>query len=123
MLRTSRFVLSAIVALAAASCGDDPDPTVSGAWLGISQGVTLQLTLSQNDMGTVTGSGTIASEATTTALTVGSGTHVYPNLSLTLQLTGFEDMNYTGTLSSPTTISGSLNGSGFDDFAINLEKQ
>ena len=36
---------------------------------------------------------------------------------------GYEDMNFTGRMSGETLISGTLNGSGFDDFNVNLGRR
>ena len=84
---------------------------------------SLQLTLNQQPDGTVAGSGTISSAVGSIALTVLSGTHVFPSLSLTLGATGLLDTNLTGTVTSPTMIAATLNGSGFTNESITLTKQ
>ncbi len=112
------------------ACGDsgtesDPDPTVTGSWWGVlgptlSSG-TLQITMTQQPDGSVSGSGSIT-EGTPIPLTISAGTHVFPNLSLTLTATGLEDMNLTGTVTSATTIAVEVTGAGFD-FTVDLTKQ
>ena len=111
-----------------AACGSDaaapePDPTVTGSWSGTANQFTIQLTLNQQPDGTVVGGGTFVSEVGSLALTVLSGTHVFPSLSLTLGATGLLDTNLTGTVTSSTTIAATLNGSGFINESINLTKQ
>jgi hypothetical protein len=109
-----------------AACGSDatapePDPTVTGSWSGAGNGFSLQLTLNQQPDGSVAGSGSITSPTGSIALTVSSGTHAFPNLSLTLGATGLLDTNLTGTVTA-TMITATLNGSGFTDESITLTK-
>lgn len=109
------------------ACGDsttepEPDPVVTGSWSGTSQGATLNLTLSEGVGGAVSGSGNIVG-SDNIALTVRQGTHSYPNLSLVLGAQGYEDMNFAGRLLSEDEIAGTLNGSGFDDFNLNLTRE
>lgn len=111
-----------------AACGDsatepEPDPLVTGSWSGTSQGVTLNLTLTEGVGGSVSGSGNMAGSLDNLALVVRQGTHSYPSLSLVLAATGYEDLNFAGRLLSEDEISGTLNGSGFDDFNLNLRRR
>ena len=102
----------------------EPDPTVTGSWITTSLGSpNLLITMSEQANGSVIGNGTIEWSADTRAFTISSGVHVFPNLSLTLSATGFEDLNLTGHVSptfSSTLISAKLNGSGFDNVSIQL---
>ena len=115
------------MALAPAACGDSataPEiPTVSGSWSGTSQGLTLNLTLSEGAGGAVAGSGNISGGGYNLALIVRQGTHNDPAVSLILGATGYEDMNFAGRMSSEMDITGTLNGSGFDNFNFNLTKK
>ena len=116
------------LALAATACKDNSTgpaapPTVSGSWSGTSQGLTLNLTLSEGVGGAVSGSGNIAGGGLNLALVVRQGTHVDPNLTLILGATGYEDMNFAARLSSATQMTGTLNGSGFDNYNLNLTKR
>jgi len=120
--------LVAALALSAAACGKDstapdPPPSVSGSWSGSSQGVTLNLTLQEGTDGAVSGSGNMAGGTDNIALVVRQGTHVHPNLTLILGATGYEDMNFTATVTTATQMAGTLNGSGFSDFDLNLVKR
>jgi hypothetical protein len=72
--------------------------------------------------GAVTGTGTISGAGTPLAITV-TGTHSHPNVSLNANAPGFEPMNFQGTFTNDNTINGTLNGSGFDNFALTLQRQ
>jgi len=116
------------VALSLAACSESPvepvpDPMVSGAWTGTSQGFTLNLTLSEGIGGAVAGSGNIAGGDLNTALIVRQGSHSYPHLTLVLGSQGYEDFNFAAQLVSATQMAGTINGSGFDDFNFNLTKR
>ena len=122
--------LVAMLALGLGGCGGEsatepppPPPTVSGAWSGTSQGVTLNLTLVEGAGGAVSGSGNIVGTDANMALTVRQGSHAYPDLSLVLGATGYQDMNFAARLGSATQMTGTLNGSGFDNFNLNLNKR
>jgi hypothetical protein len=119
----SRLFLLLPLCVILAACGDDAiepeaDPTVSGIWSGTSGATTLTLTMNEAADGTVTGSGGLAG----VALGIRSGTHVFPNLSLVLAPLGAQDADFTGTVTSATTIEGTLNGSGFINENFNLTK-
>lgn len=130
MLSTKKIVPILVLALAAAGCGDSSEsptepetkPSIAGSWSGSSQGVSLQLVVQQSESGALSGSGTLSSGSEFLALTVTSGAYSHPNVSMTLQNEQFEEMNYTGSASG-TTIAGSLNGSGFSNFTLNLNRQ
>jgi len=112
------------------ACGDsgtesDPDPTVAGSWFGTLgptlSTLTLAITMNQQTDGSVSGSGSIT-QGMVVPFTISAGTHVFPNLSLTLTATGLEDMTLTGTVFSATEIDVAVTGAGFD-FDMNLVKQ
>lgn len=124
--KLTTLLLPAVFVLAAA-CGSDatgPESTnVSGTWTGSSSGITLSVTLSEGSDGSLSGSGNISGGTESFALTVSSGTHAGSTVSFTMESAGFRDLNYAGTLQSPTSMSGSLNGSGFNNTNLNLTKQ
>jgi hypothetical protein len=96
---------------------------VSGSWTGTSAGVTLNLTLSEGIGGGVSGSGNITGGDENLALIVRQGSHVHPDLTLVLGAMGYEDINFAGRMSGETQITGTLNGSGFDNFNFNLGRR
>ena len=109
------------------SCGGDDNPTqpsnptLTGAWVGTGSGFVINATLSQTGT-SVSGNGTMAASGISLACTF-SGTNVYPNISLTISVLGFQDSNYTGTFSNDNTHSGKLNGSGFVDVNLTFVRQ
>lgn len=114
-----------VALMACDSAEEDEDPTISGQWQGTAnfQGtpLTVSILLTERDQA-ITGSGTVTF-VNPVAVSV-TGTHNYPNVALTIQSSGLEDLNFSGTLTGDArSISGSLSGSGFDNFAITLRKQ
>jgi hypothetical protein len=108
----------------------DPDPVqnnpaLSGQWRGTAtvQGSTLTVNLQiVENNGVVNGNGTITL-ANPVAVSA-TGTYNFPSVALTIRSSGLEDLNFTGTLGADgRSLSGSMSGSGFDNFAITLSKQ
>ena len=108
------------------ACGGETTPTVNGRWSGSATSaslglVTLTLTLSESENGAITGSGNIV-DGENVAVTV-TGTHADPNVSMNLSLGAqFEAINFAGQFVGDNTITGTLNGSGFTNFAMTLRK-
>jgi hypothetical protein len=124
-----RYLLVGL-ALLIAACGSEggstePDvPDVQGQWNGafntnVGSG-NLSLTLNEAN-GNVTGTGTLTAAGDALALTV-TGNYAPPNVSLQMTSPGFEPMNLSGTLSEDE-IDGTLNGSGFVNIAVTLDRQ
>ena len=114
-----------------AACGGDGSsgPTrveAEGSWTGSikdnsgSQVGTLTLTLTETN-GSVSGNGNLASSSEALAVTA-SGTYSPPNLSLNLSAPGFETVNLSATVGEQT-MTGTLNGSGFVNSGITLNRQ
>lgn len=118
------------VALCVVSCGGDtptePAPiAVQGTWNGpvqvtSSSSGSMALTLTETN-GTVSGSGTLAASGGSVAVTA-NGTYVPPTLSLTISAPGFSDLNLTATVGEQQ-MTGTLNGSGFLNSAVILNRQ
>ena len=107
------LAVSALLAIAGCADVSAPEtPTMSGPWIGTVGGTTIRAVMTE-DKNVVTGSGHVAFGAQTVAMAV-TGTHVYPNVSLTMRVPGFQDLNYMGRFTSPNTIQGRANGSGFN---------
>lgn len=103
------------------ACGDstEPTPTATGAWTGSASGVTLTVTISESASGTLSGSGNFTGPFGSAAVNI-TGTHAHPSISFTMTSTGFTDVNFSGSFTGDNTIQGSLNGSGFNSFALTL---
>ncbi len=126
MAGLSLMVLALVLMLAA--CGGDATgpktPTVTGAWSGTIGGTgnmgSLSLTLTETN-GAVVGSGVISgSESVAVHVT---GTHAHPSVSLAMTSSGYEDCNFSGTMTATNTIAGTLNGSGFYNRPVTLTRQ
>jgi hypothetical protein len=104
-----------------AACGSStsPAPALNGSWTGTAQDVALSVTLTQS--GTqVTGTGQLVS-GETFPVTV-TGTFAAPGFALTLTPDQFVPVTYTGSISHDT-LTGHLNGSGFDNQSLTLTRQ
>lgn len=114
------FLLGAIM-----GCSDSPTGpdrvNINGTWAGSTAGMNISVTINETG-GSVTGSGNMSGPGGSVAMQV-SGTRSGVALSLLLVAQGYEPTNFTGTIQSNTTITGSLTGSGFTDLSITLTKQ
>jgi hypothetical protein len=112
------------------ACGGDsnkPTPIeAEGAWSGQvhdndgSVLGTLSMTLTETS-GTVTGNGNISSPTLAEAINV-NGTYTEPNLSVSLTSECCNPINLSATVGE-TTMTGTLNGSGFINATITLTRQ
>ncbi len=118
-----------LLTLMLTGCGDDgpsePDtPAVQGQWNGVintnAGSGSLSLTLNEAN-GNITGSGTLTVTGDAIALTV-TGNYAPPNVSLQMTAPGFEPMNLSGAVNEDE-IAGTLNGSGFVNIAVTLDRQ
>jgi hypothetical protein len=132
MIRTMKYAAQVaflltltLVGVGCDSGGDDEDPNLDGRWLGTTtvQGATFTADLQINENGgnvNATGTVTFINPLAVSA----TGTYNFPNVSMTIQSSGFEDLNFSGTLSADgDQLTGSMNGSGFDNFSITLRRQ
>ena len=110
--------------VAAVGCGDDANepkiPSLDGRWSGTTSDLTLSVTLTEDER-VVTGSGTLSGSSTSIALAV-DGSHVHPDVSLTMSASGYEDMNFTGEFINDEAVRGELRGSGFNGETLTLSK-
>lgn len=123
-----RLLVVSALTLLAAGCGGDsgtePKQTITGTWNGTITGSagsgTMSLTLTQS--GTqVTGAGSLSAPLGSAAITA-SGTFSAPTLSLNLSATGFQSINFTGTVNG-NSMTGTMNGSGFQNYGVTLTRQ
>ena len=118
------FLLVGLVDLV--GCGGDRvtgvPASIAGRWAGAAEGtsVSMQLTESGTD---VAGTGVFTDASGAAQISV-RGTYQQPAVNLTLQFpnTNFNPVFLSGTASADV-ITGALNGSGYDNFAITLARQ
>jgi hypothetical protein len=125
-----RLALGAVlVALALTGCGSDeghePDNSeAEGTWAGIitgdAQEGSLEWTLQDTDGG-ISGNGSLSTATASVALTI-EGTFSPPNLTLTVSPQGVEDFSFFGTVGE-TSMKGRLNGAGFVNRTVTLDRQ
>jgi hypothetical protein len=120
-----RRLFSALALFATlAACGSSstaPAATIAGSWVGPTGTQVLSLTLVTNN-GMVSGSGTITRTPTgTRALTV-SGSFTGSTFTATLSSGIASPFQITATLSE-STLTGSLNGSGFAGDPVIMQRQ
>ncbi len=95
-------------------------PSTAGSWSGtLTSGgrvgsVTLDFT---QDLTRISGNGMLG----TFSMTVNGEAH-YPDLQFTCTVPTYAPFVFTGTFTSPTTISGTVNGSGFVNAALELTR-
>lgn len=121
--RARGFTLIALMATLLGACGGDstaPEPSIVGTWSGALQTGTMTVTLSLNESA-ISGSGSLIGPSESIAMTV-TGTFSRPNVSLNMVAVGYEPMNYTGTLDEDVIL-GRINGSGFVNVTVNLNRQ
>lgn len=123
------IVLLGTLSLAFAACSDNPtedtEPVITGRWFGQTtiQGTPLSMELQMQENGgnvNATGNMVLVEPLAVTA----TGVYNFPSLSLTVRSSGYADMSFTGELGADgDAISGSMRGSGFDNFSITLRRQ
>ena len=100
---------------------EKPDP--AGSWTSSSAGATLTMVLA-NANGAVSGSGVYSVGVTSVALTItGAYSASATTVSLSMQATGFQTLNFSGQLINTNQMVGTLNGSGFTNTAWVFNKQ
>lgn len=129
-MRRPKPVLPLLFALLIAACGGDDaaapkDIVVTGEWAGragAGNGVfDIEITMTETE-GSVSGTGRfVAAGAVVAAFTL-SGTHTFPEVALTIVATGFQDALFTGSFTGDNTITGQLNGSGFENEPVTVTR-
>lgn len=128
-MRALRALAACILVYGIAACGGDSNGPkrieVEGSWSGTvvddngaSDGLSLALTETN---GSVTGNGTFIAGTTSVAVQA-SGTYAPPTVSLTISAPSFEPVNLTASVDE-SKMAGTINGSGFLNAAVNLQRQ
>jgi hypothetical protein len=121
-------LLAAVLALPLAGCGGDStapsNEVLTGTWSGTVQAsqttVTLTMTITETN-GAVTGTGQFNGGGAGLPVTV-SGTFTSPNADLAITAEGFAASTVKGTVSG-TQMKATLNGSGFVNQPITMQRQ
>lgn len=125
-MRYTLRLIVAFAALALAGCSDStlpPVQTVDGTWKGSQNGFALSLDMTQSGTSVSSCDASFGSNGGFESGTC-SGTFNYPTLNVTINVTGFQPLLYTATMSSSQAVlSGTLNGSGLDHVAMSIKKQ
>jgi hypothetical protein len=121
-----RRLLAAAAVVMCLGCGSDllsPVMTVDGQWTGIQNGYSMSLNMVQSgtDVTGIADIGGVAGSAEGSLV----GTFTYPDLKVTITFPGVTDAAvYTGTMSQAAAkINGKLNGSGFTNLELDIQKR
>jgi len=98
-----------------------PQGPMAGHWLGTASGLTMDWDLKDNS-GQLSGTGDFSVPSAALSVNI-SGSRADTTVSLTLTAAGYQPATYNGLLLSDTLVSGTLNGSGFGLFFVNMHKQ
>ena len=121
----------AVLTLALFGCGGDSgasgpsdESLAQGSWSGTLSGGAIEGDLEwglEDSGGEISGNGSLSTLVRTAPLTI-AGTFTPPSLTLTIQSEGFEDFTFSGTVSEES-MKGRLNGSGFNNRTVTLDRQ
>jgi len=125
----NRLAALAIGATLFGACGGDSTtapaiPSATGTWSGsfttTSGGTNVVLTLSmvETSENVLSGNGSFQVGSNSLVANVTGGVHNHPAISITVSVTGFDDLLIMGTFTDDDTISASLVGSGFSGEGI-----
>jgi len=129
-----RWLLLSFATLALVACGSPTElepsgPSVTGSWTGIGQDgfnfFDLSLALTEGPSGKISGTARLAHVVASQGafdFVVRNGAHGHPDVLVSLYTTGRVDVNYSGRFISEHTIEGFMNGSGFNNVAITLNR-
>jgi hypothetical protein len=118
-MRQIAFALS-LVLLVSCDKSTKPKPSIAGTWSGSGGGISMTVALTQTAT-VVSGNGSMSGSGGALALTA-QGTFSEPNFSLTMSATGYQPYNFAGTLNG-NSMTGVMNGSGFNQVGMTLTRQ
>lgn len=117
MVRMRTWGTVLVLALAACSDATEPERSIAGRWAGLAVGINFDFVVT-DQAGAIRGTGTALAAALSLALSL-EGTHVHPDVSITMSAPGYEPINFSGTVTG-RQMSGTLNGSGFHSEQLTL---
>jgi hypothetical protein len=126
---TYRRIPALLLVCASLACGDSSGPSapsMTGTWSGNTSagGVPFTFSMTVTAAGQqVSGNGQFMVQGGGSVVFTVAGNHVHPNVSLTIMATGSQDAIYTGSFTNNSSISGQLNGSGFVNVGLTLNRQ
>lgn len=124
MRRLAAVFMFVLAPAALFSCSDSPtgpaEVNIEGTWTGSVDVGTFTLTIAQ-DGSDLSGSGNVSNEGGSIALNF-TGTRSGTSISLNITSSGFQDLDYSGTIQSSTRITGTLHGSGFQGESLTLTR-
>lgn len=122
MKRVAWLVLTTLVITACGDSSGPRTPSMTGTWNGSIGSYSMSITLREQS-GSITGNGVDQWSGGSSALTV-TGTHNHPQVALTLQSQGYQDMAFTGEFgSTDNRVVGQLSGAGFSNESFTLIRQ
>ncbi len=118
-----RLARSFVAGLALLAMACDSKAGLSGVWTGTSaSSVSFYLTITETPQGAVSGGGRVNNTLVTVPATV-TGAHAHPAVSLAISASGFQAMNFSGSLdASLSRLNGVLYGSGFTGDSLKLAR-
>jgi len=120
-----RILLTPLLALAVAACGEggtDPETaSMSGQWEGSTFGVSATATLTETDRA-ISGSGTITTPQGTIPTSI-TGTNDHPDVSLTIRAPGQPEGAFSGTFTDRSRVAGNLTIAGLPQVPITLRRR
>ena len=126
-----RAFLPFVICLVLAGCGGGgdgpvtPEPKqspIDGTYRGKVDDATLYLILAE--AGTAVGGlGNISAIYPFIELRVTSGSYVHPNVTMVLSSPGYQPLNFKGTRVSDNVIKGQINGSGYENASVTLNRE
>ena len=125
----TRWLLAVVAASLLLACGDDPTrpaASLDGQWIGTYVGefpVTISIAFAQTDQRLV-GSGTLADDVGTDQINV-FGTYDRPEVEFTISFPNLnqDPIRFEGRSSRESSMSGRLNGSGYENIPITFRRQ
>lgn len=129
-MRAKLLTAVLVVVLSACQLSTVPDvPTAAGRWTGIGTSglftiFEIFLQLEEDPTGRLTGTAQLTSPGRPSFdFVLRNGAHGHPDILVSLFSPNNVDVNYSGRFVSPDSITGLLNGSGFNNVPLSIRRQ